>query len=58
MLYFLAETRVYTSKAMAALVDKVRQGLLTAADTVIFLHTGGLPATFAYRDALLAAFHA
>jgi 1-aminocyclopropane-1-carboxylate deaminase/D-cysteine desulfhydrase-like pyridoxal-dependent ACC family enzyme len=27
---------------------------LTAADTVIFLHTGGLPATFAYRDAILA----
>ena len=25
-----------------------------AADTVIFLHTGGLPATFAYRDAILA----
>ncbi len=48
---------VYTGKAMAALVDKVGQGLLTAADTVIFLHTGGLPATFAYRDALLAAFH-
>ena len=49
---------VYTGKAMAALVDHIRNGMLTAADTVIFLHTGGLPATFAYRDALLAAFHA
>lgn len=45
---------VYTGKAMAALVDHVRKGRLTAADTVIFLHTGGLPATFAYRDAILA----
>ena len=46
---------VYTGKAMAALVDHVRRGMLTEADTVIFLHTGGLPATFAYRDAILAA---
>jgi len=45
---------VYTGKAMAALIDHVRKGRLTAADTVIFLHTGGLPATFAYRDAILA----
>jgi len=45
---------VYTGKAMAALIDHIRQGRLTAADTVIFLHTGGLPATFAYRDAILA----
>jgi len=45
---------VYTGKAMAALIDHVHKGRLTAADTVIFLHTGGLPATFAYRDAILA----
>ena len=45
---------VYTGKAMAALIDHVRQGRLTVDDTVIFLHTGGLPATFAYRDAILA----
>ena len=45
---------VYTGKAMAALVDHARKGMLTAADTVIFLHTGGLPATFAYRDAIIA----
>jgi 1-aminocyclopropane-1-carboxylate deaminase/D-cysteine desulfhydrase-like pyridoxal-dependent ACC family enzyme len=48
---------VYTGKAMAALIDHVRQGKLTAADTVIFLHTGGLPAAFAYRDAILASSH-
>ena len=44
---------VYTGKAMAALIDHVERGLLTDRDAVIFLHTGGLPALFAYRDAIL-----
>jgi 1-aminocyclopropane-1-carboxylate deaminase/D-cysteine desulfhydrase-like pyridoxal-dependent ACC family enzyme len=44
---------VYTSKAMAGLIDAVRTGELTKDDTVIFVHTGGLPAVFAYRDAIL-----
>jgi 1-aminocyclopropane-1-carboxylate deaminase/D-cysteine desulfhydrase-like pyridoxal-dependent ACC family enzyme len=44
---------VYTGKAMAGLIDAVRTGELTDRDTVIFLHTGGLPAVFAYRDAIL-----
>lgn len=46
---------VYTAKAMAGLIDAVRTGELTADDTVIFLHTGGLPAVFAWRDDILAA---
>jgi len=44
---------VYTSKAMAGLIDAVRTGELTSRDTVIFVHTGGLPAVFAYRDTIL-----
>jgi 1-aminocyclopropane-1-carboxylate deaminase/D-cysteine desulfhydrase-like pyridoxal-dependent ACC family enzyme len=43
---------VYTSKAMAGLIDNVKRDELTRDDTVIFLHTGGLPANFAYRDAI------
>jgi 1-aminocyclopropane-1-carboxylate deaminase/D-cysteine desulfhydrase-like pyridoxal-dependent ACC family enzyme len=43
---------VYTSKACAALADHVRQGRLTSDDTVVFIHTGGTPALFAYRDDL------
>lgn len=43
---------VYTGKAMAGLIDHVKRGELTRDDTVIFLHTGGLPANFAYRDAI------
>jgi 1-aminocyclopropane-1-carboxylate deaminase/D-cysteine desulfhydrase-like pyridoxal-dependent ACC family enzyme len=36
----------YTSKAMAALVAHVRAGQLAPSDTVVFLHTGGMPALF------------
>lgn len=46
---------VYTAKAMAGLIDAVRRGELTRDDTVVFLHTGGLPAVFAWRDDILAA---
>jgi 1-aminocyclopropane-1-carboxylate deaminase/D-cysteine desulfhydrase-like pyridoxal-dependent ACC family enzyme len=44
---------VYTGKAMAALMAAIRERRLTSADTVVFVHTGGLPAVFAYRDAIL-----
>jgi len=43
---------VYTSKACAALADHARKGRLTSDDTVVFIHTGGTPALFAYRDDL------
>ncbi len=36
----------YTSKAMAALIGHVRRGELSANETVVFLHTGGMPALF------------
>lgn len=36
----------YTSKAMAALMQHARSGELRPADTVVFLHTGGMPALF------------
>ena len=45
---------VYTSKAMAGLIAAVRSGELTADDTVVFLHTGGLPANFAFREDILS----
>lgn len=44
---------VYTGKAMAALIDQIGHGLITTEDTIVFLHTGGLPAVFAYRDQIL-----
>jgi 1-aminocyclopropane-1-carboxylate deaminase/D-cysteine desulfhydrase-like pyridoxal-dependent ACC family enzyme len=44
---------VYTAKALAALIDDVRQRRQPG-DTLVFIHTGGQPAVFAYRDDLLA----
>jgi D-cysteine desulfhydrase family pyridoxal phosphate-dependent enzyme len=45
---------VYTAKAMAALIDDVRRQRTPPGGPVVFIHTGGLPAVFAYRDELLA----
>jgi 1-aminocyclopropane-1-carboxylate deaminase/D-cysteine desulfhydrase-like pyridoxal-dependent ACC family enzyme len=36
----------YTSKAVAALIAHVRSRELKPSDTVVFLHTGGMPALF------------
>jgi L-cysteate sulfo-lyase len=45
---------VYTGRAMAGLIDLVRKGELGKEDRVLFWHTGGTPALFAYADELLA----
>jgi L-cysteate sulfo-lyase len=42
---------VYTGKAMAGLIDLVRNGAFSSDDNLVFLHTGGSPALFAYRSA-------
>lgn len=42
----------YTGKAMAALIDHARKGMLTSDQHVVFIHTGGTPALFAYHDDL------
>jgi L-cysteate sulfo-lyase len=44
---------VYTGKAMAGLIDDARHCRLGANDQVVFVHTGGTPAVFAYRDELM-----
>jgi len=44
---------IYTSKAMAGLIDHARRGRLGADSTVVFVHTGGLPAVFAFKDEIL-----
>jgi 1-aminocyclopropane-1-carboxylate deaminase/D-cysteine desulfhydrase-like pyridoxal-dependent ACC family enzyme len=46
---------IYTAKAMAGLVDHARRRLLGADSTVVFIHTGGLPALFAFKDEILAS---
>lgn len=44
---------VYTSKALAALVDDVRRGRVPNDRPIVFLHTGGTPALFAYAEQMV-----
>lgn len=46
---------IYSSKAMAGLIDHVRQGQFSAEDHVVFVHTGGTPAIFAMSKLLADA---
>ncbi|WNJ98556.1 D-cysteine desulfhydrase family protein [Thalassospiraceae bacterium LMO-JJ14] len=41
---------VYSGKAMAGLMSMARDGTFDPADNVVFVHTGGVPALFAYRS--------
>jgi D-cysteine desulfhydrase len=43
---------VYTGKAMAGLIGQVMEERYSRGENVLFLHTGGAPALYAYRDAL------
>jgi len=42
---------VYSGKTAAGLIDLVRKGVFTKGQNVVFLHTGGSPALYAYLDA-------
>ncbi len=44
---------VYTGKAMAGLIGMSREGAFRRADDVLFVHTGGAPALFAYEADVL-----
>lgn len=43
---------VYTGRAMAGLIDLIRRGAFPRGETIIFWHTGGTPALFAYVQGL------
>ena len=43
---------VYSGKALAGMIDLVRRGDFSDAKTIVFLHTGGAAALFAYVDQL------
>jgi D-cysteine desulfhydrase len=40
---------VYTGKAMAGLIGLIRRGQFAKSDNVLFVHTGGSPALYAYQ---------
>jgi D-cysteine desulfhydrase len=44
---------VYTGKAMAGLIDLVRQGYFRPEENVLFVHTGGSPALHVYMSEIL-----
>ena len=44
---------VYVGKAMSGVIDRCRRGVFPKGSTVVFVHTGGTPALFAYRDELV-----
>jgi len=43
---------VYSGKALAGMIDLVRKGEFARGDNIVFLHTGGAAALFAYADQL------
>ncbi len=45
---------LYSSKALAGLIDHIRKGKLLSNDIVVFVHTGGTPALFAYNQEVLS----
>lgn len=45
---------VYTGKGLAALIAHIRQGKLAKDQPVVFVHTGGAPALFAYAPEIMA----
>lgn len=45
---------VYTAKGMAGLIAAARRGEVQSGRSVAFVHTGGVPALFAYADQILA----
>ncbi|MGB1250093.1 MAG: D-cysteine desulfhydrase family protein [Candidatus Promineifilaceae bacterium] len=43
---------VYTGRAMGGLIDLIRWGAFTRRQRILFWHTGGMPALFAYQTQL------
>ena len=56
MIGLLAQTEgiildpIYTGKTMAGMIDLRQRGLIRPDETVVFIHTGGVPAIFAYES--------
>jgi D-cysteine desulfhydrase len=45
---------VYTGRAMAGLIDLARRGVIAKGETLLFWHTGGSQALYAYAGELLS----
>jgi 1-aminocyclopropane-1-carboxylate deaminase/D-cysteine desulfhydrase-like pyridoxal-dependent ACC family enzyme len=45
---------VYTGKAMVGMIDLIEKGYFEEGENIIFLHTGGNPALFPYKDKIIS----
>ena len=45
---------VYSGRALAGLIKLVRDGVIQPGERLLFIHTGGLPALFAYQNDLVS----
>jgi len=45
---------VYTAKAMLGLIDLVKHKYFSPAGKILFIHTGGTPALFAFKDYIMS----
>lgn len=43
---------VYTGRAAAGMIDMIRRGVIGAGETILFWHTGGIPALWAFAREL------
>ena len=41
---------IYTGKAMAGLIDLIHKGQFTSKETIVFIHTGGIPSLFVHSE--------
>lgn len=44
---------VYSGKTLAGMMDLINKGYLDEAERILFIHTGGTPALYAYEDVML-----
>ncbi len=49
---------VYTAKAAAGMIHDIRSGKVGKDETAMFIHTGGMPALFAYHAETMSAMRA
>ncbi len=45
---------VYSGRTMAGLMSLVERGVIKKGESVLFIHTGGIPAVFAYQNELVS----
>ena len=44
---------VYTGKTMAGMLDLIKNGYFDGCENILFVHTGGSPALYAYEEVTL-----